>query len=1413
MLLSPSKNLTTKTERANSYKSVPLHKIPLNAITPVKDLLKIAEAHQVRHFDFSNPRNFAKVSTSRCMNAMNSTVLHADCYKGMPCELSSIAAEDSSPLGCDSVFFPPRRTKYAPLVVGHDQQLESPAKIFARMKAKVQKHNHSLGQSGDGQSFTDAHCPRARQEQDVLYYTRRKDDIPGAEARGSQAFRDTIEVDALTLSPSRTPCKVQRLRLGTSPRKNTPCNRLPEPCKFFGRTPQQSNSSTQLEEPIHPPSCAKSAGGEIRFEKEESSTHGIYQDEVFAVPEIPVKRSDLGTTRKNSVMSCSPAKIFAQMKERVQLQRRQQEPNRVTSTADVNPGGLFYRSGRPRTLPMSGDEADDEFSRDVDSNTGVSSNAGTVVTSPVEASSTTGHEEPVDRRCTHVPQRPLPEPEPLPDLANDTLLQNSPRIAIPKKRAILFQDREEAELKTSDQEQGPMAKGIHLMEWQLKSQNSRLFVDGFRTDDKVPWHSNLIAERLSSNVLKTVSGSIYILVGKMAPDPNSVFPGWFLKKFLHGFPEKWKSYLLNYLSTLKRQSTSSKRETQVRAKEQSSKTPKAKIPSGPKANLLESSAKLSRSGRLIKAPLEYWKGGRVILDSDMNITIHEDYQSTPNTHRGNGKIVLIESSQRTTKTSLKASSANYKVHYRGTERTKPDMSDSDTPGGSRKLRSSQKQLPEDKVSGTEGLLNQGALNRQYAVDLTPLRTSTELHQRCSENNLRYRRSSKTSDSADSDKAARAESPTGQSVGPDESCVADEGSRATWSKDEEAPAPLRKLKQYTRPNKGSVREASSNRVVPTHRDVEKTRQSAKHSESESDGQRGLPPTSVAKRVLRPRTKSRSSRTTDSSQDDQKKNAKGRVSSRHSEGTGSDEGHASKPNSRRPGKSRTNRLALGRRASGLDTESDAFSDPPRLLRSSSRSQRSVRVISSSLDSARIDRGGRPSREPEPTQEPDNSSSFSDPPKLFSLPKAGGRKQGPGKASTASCGPTTPLSKGNRAQQEVLISTGSDGESTPDSGSRTKRPLRKVGQVVKDGDQKASEDVLSCTGKRAGKKTLNPQHAPDAGENGQPSECAKQRRYVSSESESELSDFAPSPEDRGFSLSRKKLNVPQLKKDVSSKPSPVKKRQEKNNTKGKNKEGGRSSKKEELAEDEDDWTESELEKLHTAVSSFPKHKSGFWINVAMAVGTRSAEECQEQYTQQQSVLLRAKARKKNTRHEKEEPVKESPQITAKAGTLKRKQQMRNFLDHMPKDDHDDIFSSSPLQNKRVKLPTLSTNGEENVFQHLQQNPQTPSSSAFPSVQTPHCLHISPGMLGSVNRNNNDKYVYQLQKKMGKGQANVRGQDSCLQKLKDSPMSSIKSTKRRPDAENESFVVWKMFSDKEPLPPPSDESGVEDYYFMDDD
>lgn len=36
--------------------------------------------------------------------------------------------------------------------------------------------------------------------------------------------------------------------------------------------------------------------------------------------------------------------------------------------------------------------------------------------------------------------------------------------------------------------------------------------------------------------------------------------------------------------------------------------------------------------------------------------------------------------------------------------------------------------------------------------------------------------------------------------------------------------------------------------------------------------------------------------------------------------------------------------------------------------------------------------------------------------------------------------------------------------------------------------------------------------------------------------------------------------------------------------------------------------------SVAAFPKHKYGFWENVAASVGTRSAEECQQKYLAEQ-------------------------------------------------------------------------------------------------------------------------------------------------------------------------------------------------------
>ncbi|XP_075006781.1 mis18-binding protein 1 isoform X2 [Calonectris borealis] len=181
-------------------------------------------------------------------------------------------------------------------------------------------------------------------------------------------------------------------------------------------------------------------------------------------------------------------------------------------------------------------------------------------------------------------------------------------------------------------------------------------------------------------------------------------------------------------------------------------------------------------------------------------------------------------------------------------------------------------------------------------------------------------------------------------------------------------------------------------------------------------------------------------------------------------------------------------------------------------------------------------------------------------------------------------------------------------------------------------------------------------------------------------------------------------------------------------------------------DGWSEKELQKLYRAVASFPKHRNGFWVEVAMAVGSHSAEECHQKYVEEQQAKGSKTHAKKTTTSGKPEQKdkKELVMITAKVGTFKRKEQMRDFLDHLPKDNHDDIFTATPFQNRRVKLPTFrgSQDDDDDDDFALTDKPITPSSAVFPMVKTPQCEHISPGMLVPINRKDYDRHVFRMQK-----------------------------------------------------------------------
>ncbi|KAM5235478.1 mis18-binding protein 1 [Ctenodactylus gundi] len=191
--------------------------------------------------------------------------------------------------------------------------------------------------------------------------------------------------------------------------------------------------------------------------------------------------------------------------------------------------------------------------------------------------------------------------------------------------------------------------------------------------------------------------------------------------------------------------------------------------------------------------------------------------------------------------------------------------------------------------------------------------------------------------------------------------------------------------------------------------------------------------------------------------------------------------------------------------------------------------------------------------------------------------------------------------------------------------------------------------------------------------------------------------------------------------------------------------------LVQDEE-WSKEELQKLHCAFASLPKHKPGFWSGVAMVVGSRSAKECQKKYMEepqrkrsQKNTTKKKQANPKGQHGERDPPNKKQTfKITAKVGTLKRKQQMRDFLDQMPKDDHDDFFSTTPRQKQRVLLPRFqgSQDGDD-ILPDMDRNPATPAASLTgPLAKTPQCQHISPGMLASISREDCDKYVFRIQK-----------------------------------------------------------------------
>ncbi|XP_070777082.1 mis18-binding protein 1 [Enoplosus armatus] len=956
---------------------------------------------------------------------------------------------------------------------------------------------------------------------------------------------------------SRTPVKIQPVEedclRGVFEEECAPLNKLMSPAYVFSpmkkrlrkrkwelhenkvssSTKEVSNevrktSSAFSEDDTHNNTRMEDVGGLRGFPADRSEMNQFTHEPTFPPSRSTLTKRCYVNVERNPLMS--PAKMFAYMKER-ESKTEQQEVHKVSSsTRDLFDRGHFHQSGdmTPSTVHHRGEMEDVAFTSAPESVVPVN---GSRVQSADSQSDTDPSEDVL-----------IPGVSPQPVLLEDPLVLNTPRISIPKKHEGVFKRN-----KWPQRAKFPIDSVIYLKKWFLRKNHDGLFVDGIHREDNIPWNSNIIVDRVSTSAVKTVSGRVYILVGKMNFDVDSVFPKWLLKKFVNGFPPNWKALYEKFLSESRDRETernSERRGVIAKTKSEASsinvsvkrhrQKPLKTSDTCPPAS--SSSTKVSRSGRVIKPPLEYWKGGRVILDAHMNVTIHECYDTS------------ICQPEVTTTVSA---------------------------------RSSQKP----------------------ALVFLP----------CSEGRKQCESAS----------------------------------------DEEASVPLRRVKAPLR-----------------------TRNRAKSNPEEKTSYSSKPPVET---LSSPEVWS------------------GRTRRTHQ------------------------RCSATERTLNVDALPQKQSDPEKS--SIRRSKRQTHDTTRPSVGASGSRRAVPASPDSPTVNDNTSQHQSSEDELCIRRKKRGKE-------------------GHRKRGGKVLNKLRASHVFPESPEESGPELRKRTRGTKNSD--AAQTQIKH----------------------KPSKCTK-----------------PSPPTK-----------PLPKSTHSSK----RHKAHKVNTQ---------------EQDEDEWSEAELMKLQEAMSYYPKHMAGYWTKVARMVGTRSAEECHNQDSSQGNSQTPAKTAKK-PRKEKVEapknPVSDHPVISARLGTLKRKQQVRQFLEAMPREDVEDVFSSAYMQNKRFEIPSMCPS-DDHDFTLSDQEPLTPMSTGFPEVKTPQCLHITPGMMGSPNRNNGDKYVYQLQKRMKKSQFNVCKQASPSKSY--TPTPSVKRTMRRcANTENDTFVVWEMFPGHDGALSDSREE-EKDFYFSDTD
>ncbi|XP_071507583.1 uncharacterized protein [Diadema antillarum] len=259
---------------------------------------------------------------------------------------------------------------------------------------------------------------------------------------------------------------------------------------------------------------------------------------------------------------------------------------------------------------------------------------------------------------------------------------------------------------------------------------------------------------------------------------------------------------------------------------------------------------------------------------------------------------------------------------------------------------------------------------------------------------------------------------------------------------------------------------------------------------------------------------------------------------------------------------------------------------------------------------------------------------------------------------------------------------------------------------------------------------------------------------------------------------------------------------------------------------WSPDEMHRLQRALKMIPPSSNQFWLRVASSVGTKTDWECQQMHQAKLTATSKSSTKPRSSKKENQKAAKEPVTLTAAKGTMRRKRQLKEFIEQHNQNYDDNLFDSTPFKKQKVTKKTLlnldlDDDDEEEEEEEEEEEGvvgktpgtgrmKTPSTRLFSMLaplsgkKTPHSTLISPGLLHSVERKHTEQYIHGIQKKKP-----VRG------KAKKSPETTRKIAHKKGGvglaALNTSVVD--AFQIEPIMEHDVEEDGEADYYWSDDD